>query len=241
MAEGQRLPALAPLAAATRRKRPQAGSKASKALSIQGGGSPAPAAVRGRNCWYYAGSWRRSLPRSSWSTAPLESATTANFAGSEPMLDMARANSPERMLPALIRAAIIAGSFWLLSLSLTVSTGSVAAVLGCIAACVFARLHQGEHPLRQLRLGFILLAAAPADGCGIGRRQPACRQPGLSLLCSAPLPHSTLRKESSGYASASPSPAQCGFLPCAAAPAASSKCCSSLPVSSLFFPPTAMA
>ena len=76
------------------------------------------------------------------------------------MLDMARSNSPERMLPALIRAAIIAGSFWLLSLSLTISTGSFAAVLGCVAACVFARLHQGEHPLRQLRLSFILLAAA---------------------------------------------------------------------------------
>lgn len=63
-------------------------------------------------------------------------------------------------LPTGLRAAIVACSFWLLSLSLTVLSGSVAAVLGCFAGCflVDRRLHR--EPLRQLRLGSLLLGAA---------------------------------------------------------------------------------
>lgn len=66
----------------------------------------------------------------------------------------------QNLLPALARAAIIAGSYWLLSLSLTVATGSFAAVAGCVAACVLSGLPERENPLRRLRAPAILIAAA---------------------------------------------------------------------------------
>ncbi|MXW68837.1 MAG: hypothetical protein F4Z61_02535, partial [Acidimicrobiia bacterium] len=66
----------------------------------------------------------------------------------------------QSLLPALARAAIIAGSYWLLSLSLTVATGSLAAVAGCIAACVLTGLPERENPFKRLRTAEILLAAA---------------------------------------------------------------------------------
>lgn len=79
----------------------------------------------------------------------------------------AQPHAEERLLPALARAAIIAGSYWLLSLSLTVSTGSFAAVAGCIAACVLAGLHDRNNPLRRLRTSVILLAAVLFAAMGI--------------------------------------------------------------------------
>ncbi len=83
------------------------------------------------------------------------------------MRQMAGAISPERLPPALARAAIISGSYYLLSLSLTVTTGSLAAVAGCLAACVLAGLHDREHPVAQLRMPVILLAAALLALAGI--------------------------------------------------------------------------
>ena len=73
----------------------------------------------------------------------------------------------ERTAPALARAAIIAGSLWLLSLSLTVGSGSIAAVAGCVAACLLAKLHENNPLLRQLRAVFILLAAAALAMLGL--------------------------------------------------------------------------
>ena len=76
------------------------------------------------------------------------------------MQQMASASAREPLPPALARAVIISGSYYLLSLPLTVSTGSLAAVAGCIAACVLAGRHGCGHPLRQLRMPVILLGAA---------------------------------------------------------------------------------
>ncbi len=78
------------------------------------------------------------------------------------MTQLAEFQSADRQhLPAaLARAAIIAGSYWLLSLSLTVATGSFAAVAGCIAACVLTGLPGRENPLKHLRTPVILIAAA---------------------------------------------------------------------------------
>ena len=78
------------------------------------------------------------------------------------MTQLAEFQSADRQhLPAaLARAAIIAGSYWLLSLSLTVATGSFAAVAGCIAACVLTGLPERENPLKRLRTPVILIAAA---------------------------------------------------------------------------------
>jgi transglutaminase-like putative cysteine protease len=62
-------------------------------------------------------------------------------------------------LPTSLRAVIVASSFWLLSLSLTVLSGSVAALLGCFAGSflIDRRLHR--DPLKRLRLSSVLLLA----------------------------------------------------------------------------------
>ena len=85
------------------------------------------------------------------------------------MTQLADFQSPDRqgLLPALARAAIIAGSYWLLSLSLTVSTGSFAAVAGCIAACLLVGLQERDSPLKRLRTSVILLAAALLAAMGM--------------------------------------------------------------------------
>lgn len=65
-------------------------------------------------------------------------------------------------LPGGLRAIIMAASFWLLSLSLTVLSGSLAAVAGCLLGCmVMDRLLQ-QSALQQLRLSSLLLLSA---GC----------------------------------------------------------------------------
>ena len=39
-------------------------------------------------------------------------------------------------IPGVLRAVIIASAFWALSLSLTIESGSVSAVVGCLIACL---------------------------------------------------------------------------------------------------------
>lgn len=60
-------------------------------------------------------------------------------------------HTQQAFLPTGLRALIIASSFWAISLSLTVVAGSVAAVLGCIAASfvIDARLY--HPPLKYLQ------------------------------------------------------------------------------------------
>ena len=85
------------------------------------------------------------------------------------MTQLADFQTPGRqgLLPALARAVIIAGSYWLLSLSLTVSTGSFAAVAGCIAACLLVGLQERDSLLKRLRTTVILLAAALLAAMGM--------------------------------------------------------------------------
>ena len=85
------------------------------------------------------------------------------------MTQLADLQSPDRqgLLPALARAAIIAGSYWLLSLSLTVSTGSFAAVAGCMAACVLVGPQERDSPLKRLRTTVIMFAAALLAAMGM--------------------------------------------------------------------------
>ncbi|NKB34105.1 MAG: hypothetical protein GKR91_13515 [Pseudomonadales bacterium] len=60
-------------------------------------------------------------------------------------------HSSHHFLPTSLRAAIIASSFWVLSLPMTVVSGSIAAIIGCLFSCyvVDSRLHQ--QPLSRLR------------------------------------------------------------------------------------------
>ena len=61
-------------------------------------------------------------------------------------------------LPTSLRAVIIAGALWVLSLSLTVFSGSVAALLGCLIACYLVVWGINRSPLDRLRLLSIAMA-----------------------------------------------------------------------------------
>jgi len=84
--------------------------------------------------------------------------TTSNKA----VTDTAKA---KHFLPTSLRAAIIASSYWALSLSLTVASGSVASFIGCLFACYLIDLGIHRSPLKKLRtftislmsLSFLLL------------------------------------------------------------------------------------
>jgi len=76
-----------------------------------------------------------------------------------------KATTAPHFLPTSLRAAIIASSYWLLSLSLTVVSGSVASFIGCLFACYLIDIGIRRPPMKQLRsftinlmsLGFLLL------------------------------------------------------------------------------------
>ncbi|MEQ8956252.1 MAG: hypothetical protein RL120_19140, partial [Gammaproteobacteria bacterium] len=59
-------------------------------------------------------------------------------------------------LPTSLRAFIIAGSYWLLSLPLTVPSGSAAAIIGCVCACLVMDNRSGRMLQYQVRAQFIL-------------------------------------------------------------------------------------
>jgi protein-glutamine gamma-glutamyltransferase len=62
-----------------------------------------------------------------------------------------RALTGQHLLPTSLRAAIIASSYWLLSLPLTVASGSIASFLGCLFACYLIDLGIRRKPLNRLR------------------------------------------------------------------------------------------
>ncbi len=76
-----------------------------------------------------------------------------------------------QLLPTSLRALIVASSFWFLSLTLTVASGSWAAVLGCVVACYGVDSWIHRSPFERLRISsilggalvFALLAIALAD------------------------------------------------------------------------------
>jgi len=71
----------------------------------------------------------------------------------------------QHFLPTSLRAAIIASSYWVLSLSLTVLSGSVASFIGCLFACYLVDLGIRRPTMQRLRtftinlmsLSFLLL------------------------------------------------------------------------------------
>lgn len=71
-----------------------------------------------------------------------------------------------RYLPTSLRAAIVASSFWVLSLSMTVVTGSVAGLLGCLFACYYMEYALRRGSLQSLRTPALVLAGVGA--CAIG-------------------------------------------------------------------------
>lgn len=71
-----------------------------------------------------------------------------------------KAEKSSQLASTTIRAAIIAASYWVLSLSLTVFSGSVATGLGCLAACYFVDLCHNRPPLLRLRLSSVIAASS---------------------------------------------------------------------------------
>ncbi len=63
----------------------------------------------------------------------------------------------QRSLPTFLRALIVACAYWFLSLSLTITSGSIAAVTACIFACFFIDLGIQKEPLKKLRTSAIIL------------------------------------------------------------------------------------
>lgn len=60
-------------------------------------------------------------------------------------------NNTMGFLPSSLRALIIAFGFWIVSVSLTVLSGSVAALFGCLAACLYVDRYIAENPWQRLR------------------------------------------------------------------------------------------
>ncbi len=70
-------------------------------------------------------------------------------------------STARQFLPVSFRALIIASAYWVLSLSLTGLSGSIAAILGCFTACVAADALFERSVLRHSRTPVILA------GCGL--------------------------------------------------------------------------
>jgi hypothetical protein len=67
--------------------------------------------------------------------------------------------SVNHFLPTSLRAAIIAIGYWVLSLSLTVLSGSVASFIGCLLGCYAIDIYINRPPLERLRNSTIIAAA----------------------------------------------------------------------------------
>ena len=68
-------------------------------------------------------------------------------------------HSRHHLLPTSLRAVIIASSFWVLSLSLTVVNGSAGSVIGCLIGCYLIDWYLQQAPLMRIRTSSILTAA----------------------------------------------------------------------------------
>src|SRR5690606_34647620 len=71
------------------------------------------------------------------------------------------------LLPSALRALIIACSYWVLTLSLTSPSGSLAAVAGCLAGCLAVDAFWQRTSLRDLRLSVVTLGALVVLALGI--------------------------------------------------------------------------
>ena len=65
-------------------------------------------------------------------------------------------HSSHHFLPTSLRAAIIASSLWVSSLSMTVVTGSIAAFSGCLFSCYAVDLYLHKNPLNTLRTSTVI-------------------------------------------------------------------------------------
>jgi protein-glutamine gamma-glutamyltransferase len=72
-----------------------------------------------------------------------------------------------QFLPTSLRASIIAASYWVLSLSLTGLSGSVASFLGCLFGCYLIDATIHRSPLKFYRSTTIIFTCALIGVCGV--------------------------------------------------------------------------
>ena len=90
-----------------------------------------------------------------------------------------------QFLPTSLRALIIAAGYWVLSLSLTNFSGSVASFIGCLAACFIADHFVRRPPLSYYRTSVLLIAFGLLLLVGLSLSQLVI---GSSLLASLASP-----------------------------------------------------
>jgi transglutaminase-like putative cysteine protease len=76
-----------------------------------------------------------------------------------------------QLLPTGLRALILAAGYWVLSLSLTNVSGSVASFIGCLTACFLADHYLRQPPLERYRTGVVLAACAALLFLGLSASQ----------------------------------------------------------------------
>jgi uncharacterized membrane protein len=64
--------------------------------------------------------------------------------------------SIQGLTPSILRALIIGFSYWIVSISLTVLSGSVAAFGGCLAACLLSDRFRSRDSMNRLRTTSLL-------------------------------------------------------------------------------------
>ena len=92
--------------------------------------------------------------------------------------------SGRQILPTSLRALILAAGYWVLSLSLTNLSGSVASFMGCLAACFIADHFVKRPPLSHYRTSVILAVCAVALLVGLSLSQLVVASSVLASLTS---------------------------------------------------------
>lgn len=81
---------------------------------------------------------------------------------------MRNRSASSQLLPSSLRALIIASSYWVLSISLTTESGSIAAFIGSALSCLLIDMYIHRAPLQSVRLSVLALAALLALAVGTG-------------------------------------------------------------------------
>lgn len=99
-------------------------------------------------------------------------------------MNFATLHSNVGLVPSSLRALIIGFSYWIVSVSLTVVSGSVAAFGACLAACLFSDMLLPRHSMQRLRTTSLLLACISVLVSGIVISHFIVSSPALAAFLS---------------------------------------------------------
>lgn len=72
-----------------------------------------------------------------------------------------------QLIPISLRAGIVATAYWILSLSLTVLSGSIGSLFGCVFACYVIDLYIKKSPMKRLRTHSLIGIAGASAVLGL--------------------------------------------------------------------------